>query len=518
MTRCVPASLLVVAVFALAANADDPAPPSKADAKSEPPAEKIDVKSSLTEMVARQVRMQANFKDFKSDLRRLWKRMAASSKPEDQERARLLEEALEKANDTEIDSSFERLVAMLKAAKPDDEGAIGKAITETEDLEKRLRTILKRLPRVPILFIDGSEERPGGPHKDGYYLEKLFVIADDRYHVVNKTQEDLDTLDLSVERFPSVYLLDVPTLSEKAAKRLETYVEEGGQVAIFVGEHVKPKFYNERLYAKGRGIFPVPLEEKQPERISDEERFKRLFEGRNDVAGPRMQEVVKFLIIDQYWPTEPRSKWVIDPTKVQELVTLPNRSPVDTYKDTVNAILGQLDQAAKDEKFDKFQVALERYKGTIQRGVDGGLYPLGEALHQFLRERGDPKTPTKAPDLKPFWDKNEELRAKVAALRDMARYGDPLVLSKSFGKGRTVVFLTTAGKAWNDWAGGGMASFTYPVVMLSLQKYLISARDNKLTDDLLGIVYEEGWQNGMLRRIRQQLTGQDFKEDPDPKP
>ena len=56
-------------------------------------------------------------------------------------------------------------------------------------------------------------------------------------------------------------------------------------------------------------------------------------------------------------------------------------------------------------------------------------------------------------------------------------YGDPLVLTKAFGKGQTVVFLTTAGKKWNDWAGGGMASPTWPIVMLSLQRYLTSATD-----------------------------------------
>ena len=33
------------------------------------------------------------------------------------------------------------------------------------------------------------------------------------------------------------------------------------------------------------------------------------------------------------------------------------------------------------------------------------------------------------------------------------RNGDPLVVEQSFGKGRVVVFLTTAAqKTWNDWA------------------------------------------------------------------
>src|SRR5205814_5732260 len=71
---------------------------------------------------------------------------------------------------------------------------------------------------------------------------------------------------------------------------------------------------------------------------------------------------------------------------------------------------------------------------------------------------------------------------RVDKLRETVQLGDPLVVSSRFGKGRVVVFLTTAGRAWNDWAGGSFAAFTYPVVMLELQKYLTSvAEDTDLT-------------------------------------
>jgi hypothetical protein len=37
-----------------------------------------------------------------------------------------------------------------------------------------------------------------------------------------------------------------------------------------------------------------------------------------------------------------------------------------------------------------------------------------------------------------------------------------------------VAFLTTAGKAWNEWAGGSLAMASYPMVMGELQRWLIS--------------------------------------------
>jgi hypothetical protein len=354
-------------------------------------------------------------------------------------------------------------------------------------------TTIQVKQQVPILMIDGSEDHPNGARKDGYYLQKLFVESAKGYQIVTKSRDELDNLDITPDRFPCIYLLDVPDLGEKALARLESYVQQGGRVAFFLGEHVKPKFYNDKLYAKGAGIFPVPLEEKKPEPISAEERFGRLFEGQyqiffrddkhpifREVADPKVKEVFKFLMIDAAWPAQNRLQWNIDPTKVHELVTLPNREKTDYLEAPINTVRGDLDQAAKNDQFAKFQVALERHKNAIRDGIAAGLFGLGNALDQFLGDRGDPRNPEKAPDLKEFWDmpQNEAFRKRVVDLRDAAMYGQPLVLTKSFGKGETVTCLTSAGRNWNDWAGGGMASPTYPVVMLNLQKYLTSVSDD----------------------------------------
>ncbi len=356
-------------------------------------------------------------------------------------------------------------------------------------------TVIQVKPQVPILMVDGSEDHPNGAHKDGYYLQKLFVEAAKGYQIVSKTREDLDNLDLTPDRYPCLYLLDVPDLSDKALKKVESYVDQGGRVAIFLGEHVKPKFYNEKLYAQGKGIFPAPLEDKHTDPISGDVKLARLLEDQyqvyfrddthqvfKEVADPKVKEVFKFLSIDAYWPAQKRLHWNADPAKVHELVTLPNRGDIDAYRDVFNDIRNTLDARAKDDKFTRFQPVLDRYRAKMSDAFGSGqLYALANALDQLLNERGDPRNPDKAPDLvKDFWDlpENADFRAKVVGLRDTAMYGDPLVLTRAFGKGQTIVFLTTAGKAWNDWAGGSMASPTYPVVMLNLQKYLTSAGED----------------------------------------
>jgi hypothetical protein len=361
-------------------------------------------------------------------------------------------------------------------------------------------TVIKVEPQVPILMIDGGEDQPNGARKDSFYLQKLFVDAAKGYQIVFKTKEDLETIELTPDRFPCAYLLNVPSLSEKAAKRLEGYVEQGGRVAVFVGDRVQAAVYNKLLYANGNGIFPAPLQPRPDERVSPEVKFQRMFEGQyqiylrddthpilKEVADPKIKESFKFLSIDQYWPTEPRFRWNADPSKVHELVTLPNRKELSAYTDAAGGgapgeLLKQIQALLGEEKFDSFRASLKRHADNIRKSLGGNeLYALAGALDGFLTDRGDPRDRNNKdrPDLKEFWEMPEtaRLREDVVRLRDTVTYGDPLVLTKSFGKGETVVFLTTAGLAWNDWGGRSMASPTYPIVMLSLQKYLTSAGD-----------------------------------------
>jgi len=351
--------------------------------------------------------------------------------------------------------------------------------------------VIKVEAQVPILMIDGGEDQPNGAHKDTYYLQKLFVDAARGYQIVGKTRDDLETLELTPDRFPCIYLLNVPTLSEKAVKRLENYVEQGGRVAIFLGDRVQPSVYNKLLYADGAGLFPVPLETQLPPRIDGETKFKRMFEGQyqifirddahpifKDVSDPKIKEGFKFLSIDQYWPAVARFRWNADPAKVHELVTLPNRKDMSAYSTRAGEVLKAIPR--NEPKFEKYEKVLKRYHDLIQRATaDNELYPLAGALDQFLTDQGDQRDLVARPNLQEFWalPENAQLRNEVQSLRDTVTYGDPLVFTKAFGKGQTVVFMTTAGKQWNDWAGGGLASATWPIVMLSLQRYLTSATD-----------------------------------------
>ncbi len=358
--------------------------------------------------------------------------------------------------------------------------------------------------QVPVLMVDGSEANPN-VQKDSYYVATVLGVAKG-YTAVQKTARDLDDLDL--DPYPCVYLLNVATLGEKAIKRLEDYVTRGGRVAFFVGDKVRAGHYNEALYKNGQGLFPVPLAARPTDKLETDEKVKRLFENQYQVylrdpdhpifreaAQAKYREVFKFLLIDQYWPALPRFQWNADPNKVKELVTLPNRKSLEDYRFRAAELNNQV--PVGDEKHEKYRPALEVHRRAVRDSLAGdALFTLGNALERLLNDRGNPADLTKFPDLKEFWDlpENQKLRNELNALRETVQYGDPLVLTNRFGKGQVVAFLTTAGRAWNDWAGGCPASWTYPMTILDLQKWLTGTGEesNYNVGDPLEVVVDAG--------------------------
>src|SRR5262249_15214129 len=116
--------------------------------------------------------------------------------------------------------------------------------------------VVQVLRQVPILVIDGdpaSGQRPGG---DTFHVQALFTAAKG-YQVVSRNINELEQPNL--DRYASIFLLNVPQISDKGVRNLESYARGGGSVAFFLGERVNADRYNERLYANGKGIFPAPL-------------------------------------------------------------------------------------------------------------------------------------------------------------------------------------------------------------------------------------------------------------------
>ncbi len=125
------------------------------------------------------------------------------------------------------------------------------------------------------------------------------------------------------------------------------------------------------------------------------------------------------------------------------------------------------------------------------------LFRLAETLDDLLTNPGVKDDPEK-PKMSDLWGHADmkALAAEIKEFRDSALYGDPLVVSKSQGKGRVVAILTTAGTSlrkgvgedsvqWNNWgAGDRVVSDLYPLFLLDLHRYLVS--EGQAPNRLLG--------------------------------
>ena len=235
----------------------------------------------------------------------------------------------------------------------------------------------------------------------------------------------------NLEQYPSIYLLNVRELSDKALKNLQTYVREGGSVAFFLGERVNPDFYNKKLYAKGTGLFPAPLADRPSPELSAEEQQQKheqnlqgaqnqLYLRKVSEKHPIFREVYKFralfqfLTVQRYYPV-PRLKWNAEARQknhVEELATLPNERPVSDYEGTAKGLLDSL--PVQDPQYAKYRPGLERHAQAVREALAGkSVHVLANALSDLLEDKGQAND-AQHPNMVQFWEQRD------TAIKDLA--------------------------------------------------------------------------------------------------
>jgi hypothetical protein len=362
--------------------------------------------------------------------------------------------------------------------------------------------------KVPILLVDGEGSKGRDENKDSFFIGKsLISVPGASFEVVAGDElgggvaaKALERADL--HKYPSIFLLNVRDLTAKQAGNLEAFVRDGGGVCFFMGPAVSSRYYNKELYKEGKGIFPVPLretyypppnDEPLPPKASDTPQLLLRDEQYPDPRAypifgamfekPEHREPLKDLPIRRYFQV-PRGSWKPEPGKVVELATLPNEQPITVYQEAVLGIArGEtLRLLLADEENAKYRRGLERHIKEIENLVgpasEKKAYHLALAFDSLLSDQGKEKERDSYPNLTEFWSsadpKVQALRREIAGLRDQVHYGDPFIIAQSFGKGRVVAVMATAGKEWTDFAGGSGAALLFTPFIWELQNYLSS--------------------------------------------
>jgi hypothetical protein len=370
---------------------------------------------------------------------------------------------------------------------------------------------------VPALVVDGAGEEGRRVGGDSFHVA-IALAAARAYDVDWCPLEQLEAANL--DPYPTVYLLNVPQIrSEKALEKLDKFVRDGGSLAYFVGEKVQATFYNDTLFRKYGGLFPVLLAPRPTEPLSDAERDERRRDEQPKILfrePPRPDEptaglytyraAFRYLMIDRHWPALPRFQWDPEGKEVKELIVLPNRRPMDDYKARAQELLNQAlertrELAAEAPAFARYVPAVEKYRRDVINALGTPyLYNLAVALDDLVHDTGSDKEPVR-PNMTELWSQGKMagLRRQLEGFRDQVLYGDPLLVARAHGKGRVVACLTAAGSTrnphpeqqppagtqWNDWGSGSPVQWSYEIFLKDLQRYLTGESDefNRLVGD-----------------------------------
>ncbi len=129
------------------------------------------------------------------------------------------------------------------------------ALPEDSLVEDNRRYLAVNLEEAnPVLIVDGN---PSG--SEGEFIADA-LAADPQLTGFAPIVSDTEFLrKQSLDRFQTIYLVNVPELSADAIEAVEEFVKNGGGLAWYPGSLTKPAFYNDKLYQKGKGLFPVKL-------------------------------------------------------------------------------------------------------------------------------------------------------------------------------------------------------------------------------------------------------------------
>ncbi len=372
--------------------------------------------------------------------------------------------------------------------------------------------------KVPLLFVTAADEAGRVKQEaDGFYLRALFLEAAKGFDVVERGPQELEQTTL--ERYPTIFLLNLPRLTDKARANVESYVRNGGGLFVALGDQADADFYT-RWHAEGKGAFPVPIS-KATEPLNDAQRFERMFDPalppkaypRGDshpvlariYRDDRNREVntyLKFLFVDRYLPV-PRARWSPEPGRTEELFTLPNYRSIDDYKEPAQKLLARL--PLDDAKFAKFRDKLRDYQRRVRETLVANrpLYALADAFDALLLDRADASQPN-AVNLQEYWSRSDQalLKTEVQRFIETIRYGDPLLVAHTFGHGRVLALTTSAGSAWNDWASGPARPY-WVMLMLESQKHLssVGADANRAVGSALQLTFDPNRYDPRLRRF-----------------
>lgn len=315
----------------------------------------------------------------------------------------------------------------------------------------------------------------------------------------------------NLSAYSVVYLLNIAgvgrsegDLDEDGLRNITRYVRQGGSLAWFLGPRTNVASFNDRLYQKGQGIFPVPLmlrpdpdgrknfpfidEEPDKDDFFAKVRFMKLHPA-FPFTGEIAYTFARFIHINRYFRIDPQWK----PGEGSEvLMQLVNRRPLLLYGDQVRQLAEELNAVASQVPAGKLTSHVGKILASIVE-ADRKKARKGELIEALSAALSEPA----AAD---FWKdkKNADLLKKFNDLQMLLLQGDPVVVEAAvtggIRTGRVMAFMIPAAPSsiqgkdygWHDMAVGDLGQFFFVPMILGVQDHLSGqSRNVELTNSAL---------------------------------
>jgi len=179
----------------------------------------------------------------------------------------------------------------------------------------------------PVLVIDGN------PQADEAFYVQTALAPDVNVTGFAPLVENVDYLRRHpIDQFQSIYLLNVPELAEDALAELENFVEQGGGLVWFLGDAIKPAYYNAKLYKEGQGLFPVQIASAPKVLFRDEitssadleitdHPIFQIFQGQDN-------PLIETVHVNYFYPVVEDVNATTENTQVNQIANLRNKAPL----------------------------------------------------------------------------------------------------------------------------------------------------------------------------------------------
>lgn len=384
-------------------------------------------------------------------------------------------------------------------AEVEDQPRLGLAEDNVRDL------MVEVVPKIPALIIDGSGRAGMTPGGDAFHIEAALSALRDFEPEIRQVDDLART---RLELYPLIFLLNVSELPPAEVKRLALHVKEGNGLAWFVGDRTRAPFLN-GVFQEQDGLFPLLLAQRPIDPPSAQEKLdSRLLDEQPKILFPDPTHPIvaglypnrldfRFLPIDRYWPAQARFQWDKGDGSVKDIILLPNRRWKDDrqrqqYREKALSLIASFPLA--DPAYAEFRSGLEAVARDLREALlSQSQFRLARALEKVLEDQGDPADPrtnTPArPGLKQLWAKPalQSLANSIKELLREVQFGDPLMVEKTYGKGKVLACLTSAGTRttlsgtgaeadpWNEWGSGSPMSWSYAAIMKELSRHMLQS-------------------------------------------